>query len=104
MNIRSPPLRLYARILRLHRTKYPSHLRSMGDLYVKKEFRDHRNASPEFVKTFMTEWTKYADDMEKSALEGSYGKDLDPELQGSLTDDQKASLERLREEATNFRL
>lgn len=38
-----PPLQLYRRILRVHRKLDPE-LRVLGDSYVKKEFRAHRNA------------------------------------------------------------
>lgn len=37
-----PPIPLYRRILRLHRT-LPPELRLLGDEYVKSEFRAHRN-------------------------------------------------------------
>lgn len=38
-----PPLPLYRRILRVHRRKLDSEMRILGDLYVKSEFRAHRN-------------------------------------------------------------
>ena len=38
-----PPLQLYRRILRVHRKLDPE-MRILGDSYVKKEFREHRNA------------------------------------------------------------
>lgn len=38
-----PPLQLYRRILRVHRKLEPE-MRVLGDSYVKKEFRAHRNA------------------------------------------------------------
>ncbi|CAH8528168.1 unnamed protein product [Schistosoma guineensis] len=50
---------LYKFILTLHRS-LPSHLREIGDKYVKTEFKKHKDAKPEFVQPFMVEWTKYA--------------------------------------------
>lgn len=38
-----PPLQLYRRLLRVHRKLDPE-MRVLGDSYVKKEFRAHRNA------------------------------------------------------------
>jgi hypothetical protein len=38
-----PPLPLYRRILRGHRNHLPAEMRILGDMYVKKEFRDHRD-------------------------------------------------------------
>ena len=37
-----PPLQLYRRILRVHRNKLDPEMRILGDLYVKAEFRAHR--------------------------------------------------------------
>ena len=38
-----PPIPLYRRILRAHRTKLPHEERVIGDMYVKSEFRAHRD-------------------------------------------------------------
>ncbi|MEQ2267931.1 hypothetical protein XENORESO_012557, partial [Xenotaenia resolanae] len=46
---------LYKRILVLHRF-LPIHLRALGDQYVKEEFRRHKSAAPEEVKSFLSEW------------------------------------------------
>lgn len=37
-----PPLQLYRRLLRVHRKKLDPEMRILGDLYVKAEFRAHR--------------------------------------------------------------
>ncbi|CAH8533027.1 unnamed protein product [Schistosoma curassoni] len=50
---------LYKFILTLHRS-LPSHLREIGDKYVKTEFKKHKDVKLEFVQPFMVEWTKYA--------------------------------------------
>lgn len=46
---------MYKRILILHRF-LPLDLRALGDQYVKDEFRRHKGASSEEVKSFMKEW------------------------------------------------
>uniref|UniRef100_A0A0K0DFZ7 Succinate dehydrogenase assembly factor 3 n=1 Tax=Angiostrongylus cantonensis TaxID=6313 RepID=A0A0K0DFZ7_ANGCA len=35
----------------------PPQARIMGDIYVKDEFRRHKDASPEHSATFINEWT-----------------------------------------------
>ncbi|XP_058455514.1 succinate dehydrogenase assembly factor 3, mitochondrial [Malaya genurostris] len=50
---------LYKTILRLHRG-LPEELHSLGNLYVKDEFRRHKTCSTEEASLFMHEWTDYA--------------------------------------------
>ena len=47
---------LYKAILRLHRG-LPVELQALGNQYVKDEFKRHKDCEPEFVPTFMKEWT-----------------------------------------------
>ncbi|KAG8005003.1 Succinate dehydrogenase assembly factor 3 [Nibea albiflora] len=61
---------LYKRILVLHRF-LPIDLRALGDQYVKDEFRRHKQASAEEVKSFMTEWENYKDTLQTQVLEAS---------------------------------
>ena len=88
-----PVITLYRRLLRLHRQKLSATKRSLGDAYLKKEFRDHRTAKPEFVRGFITEWSRYADELEKR---GDVGSDLPREVVESLNDEQKAMLSKLQ--------
>lgn len=54
-----PPLSLYREILRAHR-KLPADHRSLGDMYVKAEFRAHRNIdNPLQIIGFLSSWQKY---------------------------------------------
>lgn len=46
---------LYKRILVLHRF-LPVDLKSLGDQYVKDEFRRHKRAAEQEVNSFMKEW------------------------------------------------
>lgn len=50
---------LYKTVLRLHRG-LPVEMRTLGDEYVREEFRRHKRANSEEAKTFVTEWTRYA--------------------------------------------
>lgn len=92
-------LSLYRRILRLHRQKLPTQKRALGDAYVKKEFRDHRDAKPDFVKSFQAEWTQYCNFIAEQKDQSTVGKDLDPKVLESFSPEQKAMLEKLKREA-----
>ena len=48
--------RLYKLILRLHRG-LPAEMRSLGDEYVRAEFKRHKDVQQQFVPAFMHEWT-----------------------------------------------
>jgi len=50
---------LYKSCLKLHRG-LPSHLKTIGDTYVRDEFRRHITATPEQTAIFMEAWAKYA--------------------------------------------
>ena len=54
-----PPIYLYRRILRAHRN-LPVSQRFLGDLYVKEEFKAHKNISdPLQIVGFLTSWQEY---------------------------------------------
>ena len=91
-----PMLSLYRKILRLHRQKLPTQKRLLGDSYVKKEFRDHKNAKPEFVNSFAQEWTQYCSFLE---TQQDHGRDLPGEILTAMSPEQKAMLERLKLES-----
>ncbi|KAI1176654.1 hypothetical protein F4777DRAFT_545425 [Nemania sp. FL0916] len=81
-----PPIPLYRRILRAHRTKLPPALRSMGDTYVKSEFRLHQNAEkPAHIIAFLTEWQLYAQQIEGDSWQG---EKLDPQKVAKMSDQQ----------------
>ena len=48
--------RLYKLVLRLHRG-LPTEMKSLGDDYVRAEFKRHKDAEKQFVPIFMQEWT-----------------------------------------------
>lgn len=66
-----PPIPLYRRLLRAHRTKLPAEERLMGDMYIKSEFRAHRKVdNPMHIIGFLTEWQMYAQQVEGDSWRG----------------------------------
>ncbi|KAK7192948.1 hypothetical protein DPSP01_005157 [Paraphaeosphaeria sporulosa] len=62
-----PPIPLYRRLLRAHR-KLPKEERTLGDLYVKKEFRAHKDIdNPVHIVGFLSEWQMYAQQLSGDA-------------------------------------
>ena len=81
-------------------------MRVLGDSYAREEFRRHlegKTTHDQWIE-FGSEWSKYlasidpADGSQKPNLSG----DLSPDVVAAMTDEQRAMLERLREEATRF--
>merc|ERR1711990_482438 len=66
-------LNLYKRVLKSH--KYlPIDLKHFGDVYVKVEFRQHRDAKAEFLPEFIKQWTLYAQDLEEQSIKSQKSK------------------------------
>ncbi|PXF42189.1 Succinate dehydrogenase assembly factor 3, mitochondrial [Gracilariopsis chorda] len=95
-------LSLYRRILRLHRLKLPDLQRSVGDQYVRQEFRAHRDVKPEQEKQFLHQWEDYAAHLSLEADFFGLGRDLSKADVESLSDDQKAQLQRLQSSAASI--
>lgn len=78
---------LYKRILKLHHN-LPPDLKSVGDVYVKAEFKHHKSAKPEFVAPFLIQWKEYAELLESQIAENfSEGKELSPRVGASLPEE-----------------
>ena len=91
---------LYGSILRLHRRLPYADLRILGDEYVKKEFRDHlKSATPEQLRQFAEEWTKYRQTLEKQ-LRAEKLPGLEIDKQAVLSDEQKLDMLRLKQAAS----
>ncbi len=61
-----PPQQLYRRLLRAHRTRLNAEMRSLGDNYIKDEFRRHQNIdNPLQIVGFLGQWKQYLDAMEE---------------------------------------
>ena len=98
-----PNLQLLRQILRAHRTKLPPNMRSLGDQYVRKEFADMRDVTkPEVLERFRGEWEKYLQQLETAPAD-DLGADLDAEILGTMSDDQKAKLVDMRSSSRKLR-
>ncbi|KIM57417.1 hypothetical protein SCLCIDRAFT_1219468 [Scleroderma citrinum Foug A] len=72
-----PPIPLYRRLLRAHR-RLPPEMRSLGDEYVKAEFRRHRKVTNTvYVMGFLTQWKMYLDALPQDLGAKNFRK-LDP--------------------------
>ncbi|CAG8727502.1 4671_t:CDS:2, partial [Acaulospora colombiana] len=59
-----PPVPLYRNLLRIHR-RLPIEMRSLGDDYVKSEFKRHKTAdNPVHIMGFLVEWNRYLDQLD----------------------------------------
>ena len=65
----------------------------------RKEFRLHKTANAKFVQSFFAEWRHYAATLEAQQTLEVVGTPLDPQMLGTLSDEQRAQLAKLREEA-----
>jgi hypothetical protein len=89
-------VRLYRSILKEHRNRLPPNMRTMGNSYVKNEFKLHKNAKPEQLVRFFEGWTKYLEDLQGRS--SGFGKKLSDEEQAVLSPEQQAKLEELKRE------
>ena len=94
-------LELYAGILRAHRA-LPPQMRSLGDAYVREEFRKHRSAKDSFLGPFFREWDGYLAQLRAAPPGGAVGRDLAPEQASALTKEQLEQLARLQDEAAKL--
>jgi hypothetical protein len=98
-------LRLYKAIFKAHQMVLPPVMRELGDSYVREEFKRHKDARPEYLRGFFSEWLKYLDTMRSQGAPDehgnpSFGKALDTEIISLLSEDQRAQLALLQVEAT----
>mmetsp|Transcript_5843 Transcript_5843/g.15119 ORF Transcript_5843/g.15119 Transcript_5843/m.15119 type:complete len:158 (-) Transcript_5843:111-584(-) len=75
-------LRLYARILRLHRHKLPLPLRDVGDQYVREEFRSMWKLDDvsKHYGEFASQWEQYAQTLSTDGGEGLSSGDASAEM------------------------
>ncbi|KAF8526205.1 hypothetical protein BU17DRAFT_82971 [Hysterangium stoloniferum] len=73
-----PPIPLLRRLLRAHRN-LPLEMRSLGDNYVKDEFRRHKDTNnPLHIIGFLSQWKMYLEALPTSKGSGTFtGKKLD---------------------------
>ncbi|KAH7393999.1 acetate non-utilizing protein 9, mitochondrial precursor [Phaeosphaeria sp. MPI-PUGE-AT-0046c] len=66
-----PPIPLYRTILRTHRKRLGVEERVLGDMYVKAEFRAHRDIdNPVQIIGFLSEWQMYAQTLQGESWKG----------------------------------
>jgi len=88
-----PPIPLYRALLRAHRA-LPFEMRSLGDDYVKSEFRRHKDVTnPVYIMGFLTQWKAYLDQLPAGPGAHAYrGKRLDPTIFEKMSSEQLAQL------------
>ena len=99
MTVTRRALDLYRNILRLHEEKLPVVMKSLGNSYVRQEFRIHMyglKTSESQFDMFLVAWHTYS---KKLASQASViGEALAPEQKKLLNDDQKTKLRMLKDE------
>ncbi|XP_054847712.1 succinate dehydrogenase assembly factor 3, mitochondrial [Eublepharis macularius] len=98
---------LYRRILQLHRA-LPLELKTLGDQYVKEEFRRHKSVGSAEAQHFLHEWENYVTMLgqqtsrkeESSPDKPRFGSHLPEEKLNALRDEQVGQLKELMREAT----
>ncbi|KAI8982716.1 ACN9-domain-containing protein [Trametes punicea] len=88
-----PPLPLYRRILRAHR-HLPYEMRSLGDDYVKAEFRRHKDVTNKVhIIGFLSQWKVYLDQLPLGPEAKNFkGKPLDPTVLEKMSAEQLGQL------------
>jgi len=84
-----PPIPLYRRILRVHRY-LPVEMRSLGDDYVKTEFRRHKDVTnPGHIIGFLSQWKVYLEQIPVGPEAQRFrGNKLDPTIFEKLSEEQ----------------
>lgn len=87
-----PPIPLYRKLLRAHR-RLPIEMRSLGDDYVKAEFRRHREiTNPVHIMGFLTQWKMYFDELPRDPSDSRSFKKLDPTVYEKMSAEQLGQL------------
>jgi hypothetical protein len=96
----SKSLSLYRSILREHKLRLPAKMKSLGDAYVKQEFRLHKEAKPEHLRRFMNSWENYLQTLQTQAEGGKIGVNIDANDVNRMTEEQKQKMRGLMDKAT----
>ncbi|XP_014272215.1 succinate dehydrogenase assembly factor 3, mitochondrial [Halyomorpha halys] len=97
---------LYKTILRLHRG-LPEELRLLGTIYVRDEFRRHKNCDEPTAAVFITQWAEYASLLTKQiSVKGlvhssKLGRPIDESILDMMREEQIAQLYELMKAATS---
>ncbi len=96
----SRPLILYRNILREHR-RMPDRMRVIGNDYVRLEFKQHKSAEEKHLDMFFVAWDNYLSTLKRQNQDEGFGKDLDSQTKGLLSEEQENKLKSLKEETEN---
>ncbi|EDR03989.1 uncharacterized protein LACBIDRAFT_185737 [Laccaria bicolor S238N-H82] len=88
-----PPIPLFRRVLRAHR-HLPLSMRSLGDAYVKSEYRRHRETTnPVHIIGFLSQWKMYLDGLPQGEEAKNFkGKKLDHTVFEKMSSEQLGQL------------
>lgn len=114
MSTKASTLSLYRSILRTHSKSLPHEMRSLGDAYVKSEFRLHKNVTNDVqLNNFFKEWNKYLQHIREisiakqtkatgldDSIKADFGVNLDTNVE--MNEEQKIQLQKLRLEAAKL--
>jgi hypothetical protein len=97
-----PPLDLYRAILRSHRN-LPADQRSLGDMYVKAEFRAHKDIDNALqIIGFLSSWQKYLEMVLQNTDQDWKKYHLPDDMLEKMSDDQIIQLHELMQGTTNL--
>lgn len=89
-------LSLFRQVMRLHQRKLPPTARAIGDRYVRQEFRTPALKEHQEVE-FFRQWAEYVSHLEIEADLYGLGRDMADDTITSMSDEQRAQLEKLSE-------
>ncbi len=113
---RSFSLRLYKAILVAHRSVLPPVMRDLGDSYLREEWKKHKTAAPQHLRPFFEQWMNYLEFLKSQqqsnlasvkkildsptveSLNFAFGRPLEEETIATLSEEQKAQLNQLKQE------
>jgi len=70
-------------------------MKYLGDKYVRNEFKQHKVAKPEYLKSFYQSWEHYVSNLKEHVQNKSFQSDLNL---NELNTEQKNRIERLKSE------
>lgn len=92
-------LSLYRMILKLHAVQLQPLQRTLGDKFVRAEFRSHLRVNEKYAQLFYQSWYSYCAQIERGVTQ----RDLSREEEEMLSMAQREKLTRLRIEAENMK-
>mmetsp|Transcript_7010 Transcript_7010/g.30802 ORF Transcript_7010/g.30802 Transcript_7010/m.30802 type:complete len:140 (+) Transcript_7010:300-719(+) len=88
-------VKLYRDILRLHRQKTVGVNRQVADIFVKYEFKLHKEAKEEFVNDFLKQWRDYRNELAGRRTLESMARSISAAEVAMLSDEQLEAIDEL---------